>query len=142
MATGKRWFRFSLRGMFVVLTLCAVLLGAQIRSILRRQHALSQVKVWVPAGTDPFADVPQWRVWVGAVLLDSVVFDSNATTAQAREFTEVFPNCRMYFVDPDEPYELTQGFTNPDALMAYIRTKEQSRARQKQSDGTTRAVDQ
>src|SRR5438034_453514 len=80
--THRRWFRFSLRTMFVAMTLLCCWLGWQLSVVRDRQSALSQLRAqqfafeiisadqfaaYFPSGTppQPIATVPAVRGWLG-----------------------------------------------------------------------------
>ena len=62
-APGTRWLRFSLRSMFVVLTVCAIFLGTRIRWIQQRREALRHVARSYVAGETSLAPREQRAPW-------------------------------------------------------------------------------
>ena len=73
----RRWFRFSLRGLLVALTVVAVWLGWNVHVVRQRKAALAapSVETWTPASV---LSLPPWRRWFGDQAVGIIVSDDPA----------------------------------------------------------------
>jgi hypothetical protein len=96
----RRWFRFSLRTMFVVVTLFALWLGWELNYV-RERHA---TRKWIVdsggvviLGTDQreiapgIVRIPFWRRWLGDYAVGMVVLKSDATPREIEGAKAIFP---------------------------------------------------
>ncbi len=107
---GRRWFAFSLRTLFIVVTMFAVWLGWELNFVRQRLALRKQLAAgagWVLTvteycgysacalpGRSVRADVmkiPFWRRWMGDEPIAQMGFDRGATAADRARARELFP---------------------------------------------------
>jgi len=96
----RRWFRFSLRTMFVVVTLLALALGHEVNLIRERREFREWVRTeWQHAGREDCyrswcgnrPPIPFWRKWLGDEPMDVLPLPEAATSYHADEARRLFP---------------------------------------------------
>jgi hypothetical protein len=116
----RRWFGFSLRTLFVVVTALACGLGWQLNVVRARHAALKQMAVtpgfhittaaaWRArvAGTSPFppaATIPRVRVWLGDEAIQEIWYTPPIQTPrefQLAELRKLFPEAEVREVLPE-----------------------------------------
>jgi hypothetical protein len=100
-----RWFRFSLRTMFVVVTVFAVPLGWlawEWRIVRERRHMVISItegggSVWHPA--NPTEDKPLWyRRWVGDELVTEIEICDSGEIFSGDTVRALFPEAGIVFI--------------------------------------------
>ncbi|HEY2839291.1 MAG TPA: hypothetical protein VGJ26_09090 [Pirellulales bacterium] len=112
-APSKRWFRYSLRTLFVVVTLIALGLGFEMKRIHNR-HAM---RAWLRDGNgweltwedykstpsqpsktpgDPTMQIPRWRMWLGDEPMAQIGFEKSATPADRERVKRLFPEAMIW----------------------------------------------
>lgn len=110
----RRWFRYSLRTLFVVVTLLCCYLGWQLSIVRQRQRALHELQGrsvqivtaddWIPiAFGNPLpsrASVPVVRRWLGDKAIQEIwhtpAFADSLSQSELSRFQEVFPEATVY----------------------------------------------
>jgi hypothetical protein len=106
-APKRRWFRFSLRTLFVAVTVFAIWLGLELKFIRERRDfletrdrnveadGLSDVFIY-EFGTKPKSwPIPFWRRWLGDETRELIVLWSNSTDADRQRAAELFPEAQI-----------------------------------------------
>ena len=107
-APKRRWFRWSLRTMFVVVTVVAVLLGWELKFI-RERHEFLRHTVYPflnhdrgillvpikPAWEQPRVTIPFWREWLGDEA-HWAIYLPHASEEDRRRAALLFPEARIY----------------------------------------------
>jgi len=117
----RRWFQFSLRTMFVVVTVFAVWLGWQLKIVNERQAFLLWVEntggVYGPVvANSGHQDQPQiqfWRIWLGdfGVIVIGLGKQFENDQGKAEEARQLFPEADIY---PERPARESRGRINGD----------------------------
>jgi hypothetical protein len=84
----RRWLRFSLRGLLVVVTLAAIWLGWNVYVVNQRKAALAApgIETWTRSSA---LSLPPWRRWFGDQAVGIIVSnDSSHVVALKRLFPE------------------------------------------------------
>ena len=90
-----RWFRYSLRTFFVLVTVFCVWLGAQVKWISDRRDAREWIKPYgrINDATGRYARAP-WSIRIlGENSVQSISLDVRLSRAQIHELAELFPEC-------------------------------------------------
>jgi hypothetical protein len=101
---SRRWFRFSLRTIFVVVTVFAVWLGWELKFIRDRKVFLKWVdetsgsygtkSEWAIRPNNPFSntpDVAKWRRWLGDDATIAITLGPGYTKDEAARMWRLFP---------------------------------------------------
>lgn len=113
-APKRRWFRFSLRTLFVVMTVFGCWLGSNLHWIQERHAALD----WIKTQAGAWHDVPvsqgakgETRApWQTRIFGDTgveqivVVVEKDAVVAKQRELARLFPEADVLVVTPGPGY--------------------------------------
>jgi hypothetical protein len=108
MTSPRRWFRFSLRALFLVVTVLACWLGWQANIVRERvafRKRLSAGAGWsitaidyaqIPSGpaagpNDPTGRIPFWRRWMGDEAIGQIGFERGANDEERARARELFP---------------------------------------------------
>jgi hypothetical protein len=106
----RRWFRCSLRTMFVVVTVFAVWLTHQINFVKHRKvmlglikergggyRALSDWPLHPYLGEPPKVSIPFWRRWMGDEPITDIAWPSSTTRLHVIEAHGAFPESRTQY---------------------------------------------
>jgi hypothetical protein len=96
--TKRRWFRFSLRTLFVLVTVLCVWLGWQVHLVKQRRAFLHWVDArggWALLPTQQDSSmIPPWRRWLGDVAIDGIAFPSDVDQETYVYARRVFPESK------------------------------------------------
>jgi hypothetical protein len=113
LATKRRWFRFSLRTLFVAVTVIGVWLGWQFNFVNERRA----MRAWIVdhggfvdiftrpdttgslaiihysrlMGPDEEPEIPQWRRWLGDEAVNQVMMPAESSAADINRAKHLFP---------------------------------------------------
>ena len=90
----RRWFRYSLRTFFVVVTIFGVWLGYQVKWIRDRQEALDQ-HVCIGSLAPPQRDAPWPLRWFGEVGYHSIVIRMPDSQQEVARVGHLFPESQV-----------------------------------------------
>jgi hypothetical protein len=117
----RRWFRFSLRTLFVIVTLFACWLAWQLSIVRMRQSALRQLKalpgvevttaaawgrLFPTAPPVPVARIPMYRTWLGDEAIQEISHFHFVNEAEVQRLANRFPEARVQagpFPEPCHP---------------------------------------
>jgi|GEM_PF-3261261 len=118
-AKPRRPLRYSLRTLFLVVTLLGAFLGwlswelasirereAYLRWTMERTHTIKFVHF-----DGPFPAVPFWRRWLGDHAQNHVLIPSNSTAADVEQAQALFPEA--LWIEVEEPAEVIES-ESPD----------------------------
>ena len=97
----RRWFRFGLRTMFVVLTVFTLWLGWQAKIVRDRKEAIVKLRagyaeVFVACETkyprSKWPSIPFWREWLGDRSVAIIVYFDNP---EQKRLCALFPEARL-----------------------------------------------
>ena len=103
-APKRRWFRFSLRTVFVAVTIFCVWLGFQFRIIHQRQSMLRWIRdhrgstYEMSSGSHWRAElVPSWRQWFGDRPIKFIIFNEEdlPDAGQLERIEQLFPESNI-----------------------------------------------
>ena len=105
-APRRRWFRYSLRALFLVVTVLGCWLGWQ-ANIVRQRKAVRDELVagagWLvtaidyaqtpsrPAAEDACGEIPVWRRWMGDEAIAQIGFERSVTAPERARVRSLFP---------------------------------------------------
>jgi hypothetical protein len=107
----RRWFRFSLRTLFVVVTVLSIWLGWQAKIVRDRKAAMVEIngvggsytheKLWPNAPNELPARIPFWRKWLGDRPVEAIFIRSDRPVTASLD--TLFPEARIerYLPDPN-----------------------------------------
>lgn len=112
LSSQKRWFRYSLRSLFALVTIFALWLGWEVKFIHERQA----IRAWLREGNgwevtwedykntpsppgraagDPTMQIPIWRKWLGDEPIALLGFEPSATPADRARVKQLFPEAEI-----------------------------------------------
>lgn len=109
----RRWFRYSLRTMFVVVTVFAVWLGWELKFVNARRNFPGTALM--SRETEEGQHPPFWRRWLGDEAVSAWYFPNNAPDDLLSRARELFPESRIIRLTESEeetwfpPREATQN---------------------------------
>jgi len=111
-APNRRWFRFSLRTLFVVMTLAGALIGWLVWE-LRYIHDRTAMRGWIlqhgggvpkPAAIlnlpNPATRIPFWRELLGDETAPVVILPPGLLTADLEQIKRTFPEAEVFIIPP------------------------------------------
>jgi hypothetical protein len=121
----RRWFRFSLRTLFIAITLFAVWLGSELRFVEKRRQFSSDGSaegVWKRAWvleSEPTClftkAIPPWRRLFGD---EAAAFVICRTEAHAKDARRLFPEAAILFRDDAQKLHIWFRFANLGEMVA------------------------
>ncbi len=100
MSKTRRWFRFSLGALFLLVTLFGCWLAWELKGIHRRQAALKRMEpftdeIYVADGRTSYllehADIPRWRRLMGDGAISWIIFKKDAPQEELDLAHQLFP---------------------------------------------------
>jgi hypothetical protein len=124
----RRWFSYSLRTMFVVVTVFAIWLGWELSYIRERKDAIArlgepeclfiastgELRNMNPGNEALIATIPIWRRWLGDEPMAQVCLDAAQDSSLVEKLVELFPEADLYGMTRSEPPE--NGVVHPPRI--------------------------
>lgn len=104
-APKRRWFRFSLATLFVVVTLLGSWLGWNVRTVRQRRDMIESIEhrggtlflVGDRSRYKEAPEVPLVRQWLGDVAVSQIVPPKSGSVEEDEQIRAAFPEAYVYF---------------------------------------------